>query len=163
MDIPSLLYSFVASYGLLGIFFASLIANATLFLVVPIDALILLVSSTGIFNPFLVALFAALGASIGETTGYFLGRGGRRVVEKKYHDQLGKIDDVIDKISRWGFGFIVLMSFVPLFFDLISVIAGMVEYDLKKFVAAVFIGRFCRYSILALFGVSVVEFFSSLL
>ena len=163
MDISVLLQSLVNSYGLIGIFVASLIANATLFLVVPIDAVILLVSSTGIFNPFLIALFAALGATIGESTGYFIGRGGRSVVEKKFHNQLDKIDDLVEKVSKWGFGFIVLMSFVPLFFDLISVIVGMLEYDLKKFYPAVFIGRFCRYLIIAFFGVSIMEFLSSLI
>ncbi len=157
MDISALLQSLVNSYGLIGIFLASLIANATLFLVVPIDAVILLVSSANIFNPFLVALMAALGAAIGESTGYFVGRGGRSVVEKKFHDKLDKIDYLSDRLSKWGFGFIVLMSFVPLLFDLISVIAGMLQYDLKKFYPAVFLGRFFRYSLLAFFGISVME------
>lgn len=162
MDISAFLQSLVNSYGLIGIFLASLLANATLFLVVPIDAVIILVSSTKIFNPFLIALFAAVGAAIGESVGYFIGRGGRSVVEEKYHNQLDKIDNLAEKVSKWGFGFIVLMSFVPLLFDLISVIAGMIEYDLKKFYPAVFIGRFCRYSILAFFGVTVMEFFFGL-
>ncbi|PIN98623.1 MAG: hypothetical protein COT90_03345 [Candidatus Diapherotrites archaeon CG10_big_fil_rev_8_21_14_0_10_31_34] len=160
MDASVLLQSLVNSYGLIGIFLASLIANATLFLPLPIDAIILLIAPTKIFNPFLIALFAALGASIGESTGYFIGRGGRSVVEEKYHKHLNKIDDLSEKVSKWGFGFIVLMSFIPFLFDLISVIAGMLEYDLKKFYPAVFIGRFCRYSILAFFGVSVIEFFT---
>jgi len=163
MDVSGFLISLVNSYGLIGVLVASLIANATIFLVVPIDALILLVASTKIFNPFLLALFAAVGAAIGESTGYFLGRGGRTVVEKKFHNQLDKIDDIIKKISEWGFGFIMLMSFVPFAFDLISVIAGMLEYDLKKFYPAVFIGRFLRYSVLAFFGVSVMDFFFGLI
>ena len=163
MDVSVLLQSLVNSYGLIGIFVASLIANATLFLPLPIDAIILLIAPTKIFNPFLIALFAALGAAIGESTGYFIGSGGRHVVEKKYHKHLDKIDDISDKVSKWGFGFIVLMSFIPWFFDLISVIAGMLEYDLKKFYPAVFIGRFCRYSILAFFGVSLMEFFTGLI
>ncbi|MFH1663786.1 MAG: VTT domain-containing protein [archaeon] len=161
MDVMSVLVSLVNSYGLMGIFVASLIANATLFLVVPIDAVILLIASTKIFNPFLLAFFAALGAAIGESTGYFVGRGGRSVVEKKYHNQLDKVDDIAKKLSQWGFGFIVLMSFVPFAFDLISIIAGMLEYDLKKFYPAVFVGRFFRYSIIAFFGVSILDFFLS--
>jgi membrane protein YqaA with SNARE-associated domain len=159
MDVSALFYSLINSYGLIGIFLASLIANATLFLVVPIDAVIILVSSTGIFNPFLVALFAAVGAAIGESTGYFVGKGGRTVVEKKFRGQLDKMEDLSKKVSKWGFFFIVLMSFLPFGFDLISIIAGMLEYDLKKFYPAVFIGRFFRYSILAFAGKTVVEFF----
>ncbi|PJA21322.1 MAG: hypothetical protein COX63_00205, partial [Candidatus Diapherotrites archaeon CG_4_10_14_0_2_um_filter_31_5] len=118
MDASVLLQSLVNSYGLIGIFLASLIANATLFLPLPIDAIILLIAPTKIFNPFLIALFAALGASIGESTGYFIGRGGRSVVEEKYHKHLNKIDDLSEKVSKWGFGFIVLMSFIPFLFDL---------------------------------------------
>ncbi len=163
MDVSGFLFSLVSSYGLIGVFLASLIANATIFLVVPIDALILLLSSTGMFNPFLLALVAALGASIGESTSYFIGRGGRSVVEKKFHNQLDKIEELTKKVSKHGFAFIVLMSFVPFGFDLISIIAGMIEYDLKKFFPAVFIGRFFRYSILAFAGVTVIDFFSSLI
>ncbi len=163
MDIMALLHSLINSYGLIGVFLASLIANATLFLVVPIDAVILLVSSTGIFNPFLLALFAAVGAAIGESTGYFIGKGGRSVVEKKFHNQLDKIEEITKKVSNSGFFFIAFMSFLPFGFDLISIIAGMVEYDLKKFYPAVFIGRFIRYSILAFAGMTVVEFFSGLI
>ncbi|MBU2100810.1 VTT domain-containing protein [Candidatus Micrarchaeota archaeon] len=163
MDVSGLLYSLVNSYGLIGILVASLIANATLFLVVPIDAVIILVSSTGIFNPFLIALFAAVGAALGETTGYFIGKGGRHVVEKRFHDQLDKVEDLSKKVSNHGFAFIALMSFVPLFFDLISVIAGMLDYDLKKFLPAVFVGRFIRYSILAFAGKTVIEFFFGLI
>jgi len=163
MDVAGFFYSLINSYGLIGVFLASLIANATLFLVVPIDAVIILVSSTGLFNPFLLALFAALGAAIGESTGYFVGRGGRSVVEEKFSDKLHIVDDLTKKISKWGFGFIVLMSFLPFGFDLISIIAGMLEYDLKKFYSAVFIGRFLRYSILAFAGITVIELFSSLI
>ncbi len=163
MDLTAVFNSLINSYGLIGIFLASLIANATILFPLPMDAVIILVSSTGIFNPFLIAFFAALGAAIGESTGYFVGRGGRSVVEKKFGNQLDKVDDSAKKISQWGFPFIVLMSFVPFAFDLISIIAGMMEYDLKKFYPAVFIGRFFRYSILAFAGVTVVEFFSSLI
>ena len=74
-------------YGYPGVFFISLLGNATIILPAPSLAV---VSMTGAFlNPFLVGIVAGLGESLGELTGYLAGYSGQAVIENR--DNYAKI------------------------------------------------------------------------
>jgi membrane protein YqaA with SNARE-associated domain len=66
--------------GYLGIFLLSILANATIILPAPAFALVF--SWGAVFNPFLVALAAGAGSSLGELSGYLAGFSGQKVAER---------------------------------------------------------------------------------
>jgi len=138
----------VGAWGYLGIFLVSLVGNASIIL--PVPSFIIVFTFGAILNPWLVGLAGALGATIGELTGYMLGRGGREALEKKYKKQIELAEKWIDK---HGIFFVLLVfSATPLPSDIVGALAGMVEYDVKKFLLATLIGRTIAYLVLAFAG-----------
>ncbi len=148
----------VMEYGLVGLLVGSLIANASLFLVLPIDLIVLGFSATGFFPPVVIALVAGFGAAIGEMTGYILGLGGRKAIEKKYKRGLEKVAFIKRGIKHKGMVFIFLGALTPFPFDVIGIVAGLLHYDLKKFFFASFAGKTVRYALIgyaALWGTEI--------
>ena len=68
----------LGNYGYLGVFLISVTSSATIIL--PVPAMLLIVTLGAILNPVLVGLVAAVGATMGEATGYILGHSGRRLI-----------------------------------------------------------------------------------
>ncbi|HSD98744.1 MAG TPA: VTT domain-containing protein [Patescibacteria group bacterium] len=137
------------SLGLLGIFLINLIGSSTLFL--PAPAIASVVAGGVVFPPFLVALVAAFGASLGDMLGYILGRTGKHIVlnhtEKKWFSWFRSI------FSRFADILIFAFAFLPNpFFDGIGILAGISEYPPTKFFLLMFVGRFARNVLLALIG-----------
>jgi membrane protein YqaA with SNARE-associated domain len=151
MSLEQALTHLVLNYGLIGLLLASIIANATLFLVVPIDLLIFLIApiSKEFFNPLIISIVAGLGAAIGELTSYILGLGGRKAIEKKFSKRLEHLNELKKRIKHSGMLFIFLGALTPFPFDLIGIVAGLIHYDLKKFFIASFAGKTTRYTIIA--------------
>jgi len=90
-------------------------------------------------NPLLVGLIAGLGAAIGEFTGYGLGLGGRKVIEKKYKKDIEKVEKLFQRYG--GFLIIVLFAATPLPDDIVGLLGGTLRYSLKKFFIASLIGK----------------------
>jgi membrane protein DedA with SNARE-associated domain len=138
----------IGVWGYLGIFLVSLIGNASIIL--PVPSFIIVFTFGAILNPWLVGIVGAAGATIGELTGYFLGRGGRRALRKKYGKQIRMAEKWIEKYSI--FLVIVVFSATPLPSDVAGALAGVVKYDMRKFLLATFMGRTIAYLILAFAG-----------
>src|SRR5919205_2658768 len=62
-------------YGYLGVFLVTLLANASVFIPVPYPGLVSKLATE--LNPIGVALVAAAGSALGETTAFFVGRAGK--------------------------------------------------------------------------------------
>ncbi|OGI15969.1 hypothetical protein A3K63_01290 [Candidatus Micrarchaeota archaeon RBG_16_49_10] len=140
--------AFVYQWGYLGIFFMAFIESA--FIVFPITTLPLIFTFGGILNPFLVALVAALGGTIGSSTSYILGAGGKELAEKKYWRQL---QNLRERFEKRGFIFIVFVTFLPVLPDnLMALFLGMIRYDIRKFFLFFFIGKFAAQAIVAYSG-----------
>ena len=75
------------SYGYLGTFLISILANATV--IIPAPGLVIVFSMGAKFNPLLIALAAGAGATIGELSGYLAGFSGQGIIEdqKRYDRQ----------------------------------------------------------------------------
>jgi len=138
----------IEATGYIGVFLVSLIGTASIFFPVPSFAVIF--AAGAFLNPFLVALFAGLGATIGEVTGYALGLGGRHVLSKKYKKSVSRTKEWIEK--RGVFVVILLFAITPLPDDVVGILAGIIKYDIKKFFIATFIGKFFLSLVLALAG-----------
>jgi membrane protein YqaA with SNARE-associated domain len=124
-------------YGYAGVFFASLLANATIALPVPGVAVTI---GTALALPhewWLVALVGAMGEAIGESTGYLAGYGGGAIIENRR---------IYDRLSTWmerhGMATIFVFSLIPNpLIDLAGIAAGASRYPYYKFIVACWLGK----------------------
>lgn len=149
----------VSAYGLLGLFVASVIANATLFLPLPITFVVFglgaLAAQTnaGLGYVMLVGVSAGLGAAIGELTGYYAGLfGGKALHGFAPHLSRKKMQGLRFNIHHYGSWIIFASAALPFPFDFVGIAAGLAKFDVKKFLAATAVGRVLRDVLVALAG-----------
>jgi membrane protein DedA with SNARE-associated domain len=137
---------YLENFGYLGIFLASLLTNASLILPVPG---VLITSAMGaVFNPFLVALAAGGGASIGEISGYLAGFSGQTIVEKaNWHEKLERW------MHKYGNFTILVLAFIPNpAFDIVGIMAGAMKIPIQRFLFYCFIGKVLKMLLFAYGG-----------
>ena len=97
----------IRSLGVLGypgIFLVGLIASAAMF--APMPGLLVLGAAASVLNPFWAALLFAIGAAIGELSGYFAGIAGRGSDETlKMVRAYGNLDEEVRRGYDPRFGF----------------------------------------------------------
>lgn len=112
------------------------------------EALLLYDLSLG-YNPFLLILFATIGNTLGSIVNYFLGyKGVDFLTDKKYLNpkQLKSATITFEKYGAYS----LLLSWMPIIGDPITFVAGVLKYNLKKFVVVVFIAKGVRYMVVSL-------------
>jgi uncharacterized membrane protein YdjX (TVP38/TMEM64 family) len=138
----------------LVVFLVSLVSNLTIIAPVPFALSILIAASTK-WNPVLIALFASIGASIGELSAYYAGRLGRKIAIPEsavWHSRFERW------IKRYGFWAIFVLAFQPILpFDIAGLIAGAARMPLRIFFPALWLGRFPKYLIFALIGAGLIS------
>lgn len=127
------------------LFFSALI-SATLF---PLgsEALLIYDMKQG-YNLYFLLLFATIGNVLGSVINYYLGLKGEEYLIKKNYLKEEKIEKYKSFFDKYG-SFSLLVSWAPIIGDPITFIAGILKYDIKKFLLLVTIAKFGRYSILA--------------
>jgi len=150
-------HDIVKTYGLLGLFFGAIIANASILLPIPIDIFVFLLGGEnflglGILSALVMGVVVGLGSAIGEMSGYMIGFMGSEGIEHFTHEELKKIKEIKSRIKNFGSLFIALGAFTPFPFDVIGIGAGLLRYDIKKFFIACFIGKAARYAVIAYAG-----------
>jgi membrane protein YqaA with SNARE-associated domain len=134
-------------YGYLGAFLISAMLNATVVLPAG-NFLVLAALGAAMPSPTFVGLAAALGAAIGEMTGYLAGFSGRAVLPQ-HHKWYQRVHGWLDRYGMWAiFG----LSAAPLVFDVAGITAGVMRFPARKFFIACFLGRSILYIILAWAG-----------
>ena len=128
------------------ILFFSAFISATLF---PLrsEALFIYDINEG-YNIYLLLFFATIGNSLGSIFNYFLGlKGEEYLIRKKLLSEkmILKSKNYFDK---YGF-YCLLFSWLPIIGDPLTFVAGILKYDLKKFVIIVTIAKFLRYLFIA--------------
>lgn len=129
------------------ILFISAFISATLF---PLgsEALLIYDIKEG-YNIYFLVIIATIGNSLGSILNYFLGlKGEEYLVEKKILNEkmILKLKTYFDK-----YGFVCLLfSWLPIIGDPLTFVAGILKYDLKKFIIIVTIAKFLRYLFIAL-------------
>lgn len=128
------------------LFFSSFV-SATLF---PMgsEALLIYDLNEG-FNPYLLLLGATIGNSLGSYLNYYFGLKGEEFVVQKHLLKEKKILKYKSFFDRFG-GFALLLSWMPIIGDPITFIAGILKYDLKKFLVLVLVAKFARYLFIVL-------------
>jgi membrane protein YqaA with SNARE-associated domain len=96
------------------------------------------------------ALMATVGSVIGGYVTYRLARkGGKETLERKFSAKT--LEEVYKSFGRWGFGAIAIAALLPPPAPIVPFLfaAGAMQYSVKKFLAALALGRIVRYSLLA--------------
>lgn len=136
----------LAVYGYPGIFLVSLLAYATVFF--PAPGLAIVFGMAGVFHPLGVALAAALGAGLGESTGYLAGISGRTVVENS--QAYRRIQPFVQKYGALA---IIALTAIPNpIVDVASVAAGALKLPFWKFLLAAWAGQMIKMTAIAYAG-----------
>ena len=132
--------------GYFGIFLLSIVGNSTI--IIPAPTFLTAFIGGGILNPFAVGFVSAVGASLGELTGYFAGFGGKVFIKQE------KIYKKIEFfMSKNGFLTIFVLAVIPNpFFDLAGICSGLAGYPLKKFLLATILGKSVKFISFSLLG-----------
>ena len=131
--------------GLFGLFVLSIVGNATLIL--PMPVVLTAFVGGGIYNPILVAFVIALGATIGELTGYLAGISAQEIIdEPKYK----KVRGWMDKHGLWAI--FVLAAIPNPAFDLAGIVAGATKIPVKKYFGVTFAGKLIKFILIAFLG-----------
>lgn len=136
----------LSGYSYLGVFLISVISSATI--VIPVPGMIVVVALGAVLNPWLVGIISGIGATIGETTGYLLGYGGRAVIKDNV-----TYERIVWWMRRWGGWTIFVLALIPNpLFDIAGMAAGVLRFPLWKFYLFGAAGRIPKH-ILAAFGI----------
>ena len=127
--------------------FFSAFVSATLFPMGSEGVLVYLINSGKIVT--LLLLSATLGNSLGAVLNYYFGiKGSDYLIEKKLLTKK-RLQQSIAIFNKYG-AYSLLLSWVPIIGDPITLIAGMVKYNIKKFILIVAFAKFARYFVLAI-------------
>lgn len=128
----------VSEISYLGLFLLCFIANSTVLL--PAPSLMIAASCALIMNPFLVALSAAFGSTLGEFVGYAFGTI-TKDLSPKFHKFLNKLTSKVHNQTILVF----ILAVLPLpFFDIVGIYSGGTKMNLVSFSVACFLGKFIK-------------------
>jgi len=131
-------------------FLASFFGNLMLFFPVPYLALIFTISiKAKEINLLFLSFIGALGATLGKMLSYGVGRGGGKLLGKKYEGRFNALKKLLGK-SPIIAAFIAAAS--PLPDDIIFIPLGLIKYDLVKTFLACLAGKFVITILTILFG-----------
>ncbi|MEK7169168.1 MAG: VTT domain-containing protein [Patescibacteria group bacterium] len=135
-------------YGIFGIFLISVLGNATV--VIPAPVILSAFIGGSVYNPILVGFVVALGATIGELTGFIAGVGGRVAITDHRH---------FKKVEHWmtksGFLTLLILAAIPNpLFDVAGIFAGATNYPIKRFLIATILGKAIKFLAVTLIGSS---------
>jgi membrane protein YqaA with SNARE-associated domain len=139
----------------ISVFLISLLANATIIAPVPF-AIAIMVGAAEEFNPLIIALCGAAGGSLGELSGYYAGRLGKKIAIPDTIIGYKKIEGWIKKYGFWAISVLAFQPILP--FDVGGLIAGLAKMPLHKFLPALFIGKFPKYVLLIYAGMGLINF-----
>ena len=113
---------------------------------------VLLYDLTLDLNIVLLFIFATVGNSLGSLVNYYLGLKGEEYLLRKKHIDKKKFFKAKYYFDKYG-GYSLLFSWLPIIGDPITFVAGIVKYDIKKFIILVIIAKGSRY-LFIIFGYS---------
>lgn len=140
----------------LSVFVASLIANMTIIAPVPF-AVAIMATAAREFNPVIIALCASTGGALGELSGYYAGRLGRKIAIPDSIIGYQRLESWINKHGFWAIFIISLQPVIP--FDIGGMIAGAARMPLYKFLPALWAGKFPKYLLMTYAAVGLLGFF----
>lgn len=134
---------------LIGLLLTCFVMNSTVLL--PSSSLLVVLEYSYVLNPISVIMVGAIGASLGELTGYMVGAEGTSLVRR-----FKKVSN-LTKFREHSFLWVMLFAFIPFpVFDVAGIMAGSIRMNPFKFLLASFIGKAVKMS----FYVWIIHFIS---
>ncbi|QMU54609.1 MAG: DedA family protein [Nitrosopumilus sp.] len=137
--------SMFQDYGILGLFFNSLLSATAIPLPTEILTSALLVGGE---NQFLIAVVLIAGSSIGGLLNYFIGFGGNKLFVKfKNKKNETSLDDQKKShkiLDKFGWSAIFFSSWIPVIGDLILISGGVKKLEFKKFILFMITGKIVK-------------------
>ena len=106
---------------------------------------------------FLLIFFGTIAVTVGDLIDYFIGKGAKIVLSKDDPELQSRWSQIILSKPKAIPAVIVVFGITPLPDVLLMVPLGMAEYDIKKTILWMFVGRFIMILIFALAGVFTIE------
>jgi membrane protein YqaA with SNARE-associated domain len=154
----------IVRLGGLGLIPLGLLDNSIIPLPGSMDVVLIILCARQQDLWFYYSLMATVGAIIGGFVTYRLARkGGEKTLERRF--PRWQVDKVTKAFERWGFSAVAIPALVPPPFPITPFLigAGAMQYPVRKFLAALALGRIVRYTILgylaALYGRKIIAFF----
>lgn len=139
------------SYGYIGIFLISILANATV--IIPAPGLLFVFGMGAKFSPLMVGLAAGVGAALGELSGYLAGFSSQAILEDR--ERYGQL---VDWMNKNGPLTIMILAFIPNpLFDLAGMVAGALKMPVVKFLLFVAIGKILKMIVFAYAGAGILS------
>jgi len=101
------------------------------------------------YNIYILLIVATIGNSLGSILNYFLGLKGEEFLIRKKLLKESSILKTKNYFDKYG-GFCILFSWLPIIGDPITFIAGVLKYNLKRFILLVVLAKFLRYLFITL-------------
>ena len=154
MDLMPMIDFLFTQYGLLGLFIASIIGNATVLFPLPIDIFVIGYGALAqdAVQVLVVGIVGGTGAAIGEMSAYILGYLGMRGFESVKNRSVVSIEEIRERLRYKGMWIIFLGALIPFSFDVIGLAAGLIKYSPRRFFVAALAGKIIRYCIIAFAG-----------
>jgi len=152
----TLIYPYLEYYaelGYIGLFLAVFVASASFF--IPLPGLAVVLAAATVLSPAWVALVASVASTLGELSGYLLGRFG-------INNQIKERLKMYSKAERWmqrygAFAVWLFAAFPLLIFDVVAVAAGAFRLSVWKFMLATWLGRLPRSYIEVYLGLGIMH------
>ena len=142
----------------LTVFGVTLLCNLTIIAPVPVATSLMIAAATK-WNPVLVSLFASIGGAIGELSGYYAGYLGKRIAIAEDIPGYNKVANWTNRYGLWAIFLLALQPIIP--FDIAGLVAGATKMPLRKFLPALWAGKFIKYIIFSYFGIKLIHFLPS--
>ncbi|MFX1358610.1 MAG: hypothetical protein ACFFA8_15200 [Promethearchaeota archaeon] len=133
-------YTKFGDWGIyIGVFLISIFGNFTIIFPVPYTIALIVISAIipGV-NPILLGLVGGLGASIGETTAWLIGKGSKGIIGDS--ESIQRMKSYVEK--GWAPFLIFIFAATPLPDDAFLIVLGLAQYSIIKALFFCFIGKF---------------------
>lgn len=126
-----------APVSYIGVLLVCFIANASVLL--PAPSILVVVQYSMVLNPMLTVLCGAIGATLGEMTGYLAGAHGGNLLASKIRKK------VLSVMPKHPYLVVFCFSLIPLpVFDIVGLIAGAMKLNQSKFFASCLLGKLIK-------------------
>lgn len=141
--------SIFIKFGLLGLFFNGMFSS---FIPIPTELTISALLLRGI-NPLDVFLVSTVGSIIGGYIAYYIGYKARLLKKLRKTPERENEKKSIGLMTKYGwFTMIFLSPWIPILGDVISIIAGTKQYDIRRYAIAMMTGKTLKAAVIVFFG-----------
>ena len=98
-------------------------------------------------NPWFLLLAAGSGNTLGSLLNYWIGRKGTDWLLRHGKISRQRLEKSEKLFDRWG-GWSLWLSWVPVIGDPLTLVAGVLHYDWRKFLLIVALAKFGRYGVI---------------